>query len=107
MPSLYILIIDILICVLLILVDQTNSGRNHRLGFLRISVANSRSRIEALDRSICLPRQFKTAESYYEHLLGKITEELATSREGQEVVCTAALLYYEDWSITSMQKNSR
>ena len=56
------------------------------------------------DRSIDLTRQFKTAESYYEHLLGKIIEELATSREGQEVVCTAAQLYYEDWSITSMQK---
>jgi hypothetical protein len=56
------------------------------------------------DRSIDLTRKFKTAESYYEHLLGKIIEELATSREGQEVVCTAAQLYYEDWSITSMQK---
>jgi hypothetical protein len=56
------------------------------------------------DGSIDLTRQFKTAESYYEHLLGKIIEELATSREGQEVVCTAAQLYYEDWSITSMQK---
>jgi hypothetical protein len=56
------------------------------------------------DESLDLMRQFKTAESYYEHLLGKIIEELATSREGQEVVCTAAQLYYEDWSITSMQK---
>jgi hypothetical protein len=56
------------------------------------------------ERSTDLRRQFRTAESYYEHLLGKIIEELATSREGQEVVCTAAQLYYEDWSITSMQK---
>jgi hypothetical protein len=56
------------------------------------------------DESSDLMRQFKTAESYYEHLLGKIIEELATSREGEEVVCTAAQLYYEDWSITSMQK---
>ena len=40
--------IDILIGVLLILVDQTDSCRNHSLGFLRISVAKSRSRIEAL-----------------------------------------------------------
>jgi hypothetical protein len=56
------------------------------------------------DRSIELTSQFKTAESYYGHLLGKIIEELATSREGQELVCTAAQLYYEDWSITSMQK---
>jgi hypothetical protein len=56
------------------------------------------------DQSIELTGQFKTAERYYEHLLGKIIEELATSKEGQEVVCTAAQLYYEDWSITSMQK---
>jgi hypothetical protein len=51
-----------------------------------------------------LTYQFKTAEIYYEYLLGKIIEELATTREGQELVCTAAQLYYEDWSITSMQK---
>ena len=56
------------------------------------------------DRSGDLIRQFKTAEVYYEHLLGKIIEELATTREGQDLVCTAAQLYYEDWSITSMQK---
>jgi hypothetical protein len=56
------------------------------------------------DGSIEFRRQFKTAENYYEHLLGKIIEELAMSREGQEVVFTAAQLYYEDWSITSMQK---
>ena len=56
------------------------------------------------DRSIDLRGQFKTAESYYEHLLGKIIEELAITREGQDLVCTAAQLYYEDWSITSMQK---
>ncbi len=56
------------------------------------------------DRSVDLMGQFKTAEAYYEHLLGKIIEELATTREGQDLVCTAAQLYYEDWSITSMQK---
>jgi hypothetical protein len=56
------------------------------------------------DGSTDLRYQFKTAERYYEHLLGKIIEELATSREGAEVVCTAAQLYYEDRSITSMQK---
>jgi hypothetical protein len=66
-----------------------------------IQVITVKSRYEG---SIDLTRQFNTAENYYEHLLGKIIEELATSREGQEVVCTAAQLYYEDWSITSMQK---
>jgi hypothetical protein len=56
------------------------------------------------DGSSELTGRFKTAERYYEYLLGKIIEELATSREGEEVVCTAAQLYYEDWSINSMQK---
>jgi hypothetical protein len=47
-PSLYILLINVLICVLVIWMDQTDSCRNHRLGFLRLSVAKSRSRIEAI-----------------------------------------------------------
>src|SRR5580692_1561955 len=47
-PSLYILLINVLICVLIIWVDQTASYRNHRLGFLRLSIGKSRSRIEAL-----------------------------------------------------------
>src|ERR1700726_3785031 len=66
-----------------------------------IQVITEKSRY---DRSMDLRSRFKTAESYYEHLLGKIIEELAITREGQEVVCTAAQLYYEDWSITSMLK---
>ena len=56
------------------------------------------------DRSIELRGQFRTAECYYEHLLGKIIDELAISAEGQELVCTAAQLYYEDWSITSIKQ---
>jgi hypothetical protein len=56
------------------------------------------------DRSIDLSRQFKTAQRYYQHFLGKIIEELAACRECLEIVCTAAQLYYEDWSITSLQK---
>jgi len=51
-----------------------------------------------------LLNRFKDAETYYEYLLGKIIEELATSTEGQDLVLTAAKLYYEDWSITSMEK---
>jgi hypothetical protein len=66
-----------------------------------IQVMTVKSRYE---KSIELTQQFKTAERYYEHLLGKIIEELATTTDGQELVCTAAQLYYEDWSITSMQK---
>jgi hypothetical protein len=56
------------------------------------------------DRSIELRGLFRNAECYYEHLLGKIIDELATSAEGQELVCTAAQLYYEDWSITSIRQ---
>jgi hypothetical protein len=47
-PNLCILLADVLICLLLILVDQIDLYRNHRLGFLRRSVAKSRSRIESL-----------------------------------------------------------
>jgi hypothetical protein len=56
------------------------------------------------EKSTELTQQFRTAERYYEHLLGKIIDELATTRDGQDLVCTAAQLYYEDWSITSMQR---
>ncbi len=66
-----------------------------------IQVITVKSRYE---KSIELTQLFKTAERYYEHLLGKIIDELATTKDGQELVCTAAQLYYEDWSITSMQK---
>jgi hypothetical protein len=66
-----------------------------------IQVITVKSRYE---KSIELSQLFKTAERYYEHLLGKIIDELATTKDGQELVCTAAQLYYEDWSITSMQK---
>ncbi len=56
------------------------------------------------ERSADLVSRFKDAETYYEYLLGKIIEELATNKEGQELVLTAAKLYYEDWSITSMER---
>ena len=56
------------------------------------------------ERSAELLSRFRDAETYYEYLLGKIVEELATNKEGQELVLTAAKLYYEDWTITSMEK---
>jgi hypothetical protein len=58
---------------------------------------------ERYDRSTELRSRFETAEVYYEYLLGKIIDELATTPEGQAVVCTAAQLYYEDWSITTIR----
>jgi hypothetical protein len=56
------------------------------------------------ERSTELTSRFRDAETYYEYLLGKIVEELATNKEGQELVLTAAKLYYEDWTIASMEK---
>jgi hypothetical protein len=56
------------------------------------------------ERSPDLQRRFCSAEDYYQNLLGRIIEELADSTEGQAAVLTAAQLYYEDWSITSMEK---
>jgi hypothetical protein len=55
-------------------------------------------------RSSDLQNRFQTAESYYQNLLGRIIEELADSADGQAAVLTAAQLYYEDWTITSMDK---
>ena len=48
-------------------------------------------------------RRFETAEAYYECLLGRIIEELTTTPEGQDAVLTAAKLYYEDWTIDSLE----
>ena len=56
------------------------------------------------DHSPNLSSRFENAESYYESLLGRIIDELATSEEGQQLVLTAAKLYYEDWTINSMEK---
>jgi hypothetical protein len=66
-----------------------------------VQVITVKSRYE---RSTELLGRFRDAETYYEYLLGKIVEELATNKEGQELVLTAAKLYYEDWTITSMEK---
>jgi len=49
-------------------------------------------------------RHYPTAEIFYEHLLGVIIGELATTTEGKQAVLIAAQLYYEDWSITSMER---
>jgi hypothetical protein len=46
--SVCILLLNIVLGVLLILVDEIGSCRNHRLGLLRFAAANSRRRIERL-----------------------------------------------------------
>jgi hypothetical protein len=48
--------------------------------------------------------RYKTAETFYEHLLDTIVDELSFTNEAQLAVLTAAQLYYEDWTITSMEK---
>jgi hypothetical protein len=49
-------------------------------------------------------RLYQTAEIFYESLLGTIIDELAITAEGKQAVLIAAQLYYEDWSITSMER---
>ena len=56
------------------------------------------------DQSAWLRRRYSSAEIYYEHLLGAIIDELATRTDGKRAVLIAAQLYYEDWSITSMER---
>jgi hypothetical protein len=56
------------------------------------------------EQSVWQLSRFQTAEAYYEHLLGAIIDELATTTDGKQAVLLAAQLYYEDWSITSMER---
>lgn len=58
------------------------------------------------DQSLWAQCRYQTAQAFYEHLLGKIIDELTTTIESQWAVLTAAQLYYEDWTITSMDKLS-
>jgi hypothetical protein len=65
-----------------------------------VQVITARTRYETTPE---LQNRFPDTETYYESLLGKIIDELATSQEGEQAVLTAARLYYEDWTITNMQ----
>ncbi|MBV9392766.1 MAG: hypothetical protein JOY96_12845 [Verrucomicrobia bacterium] len=56
------------------------------------------------DESAELQHRFDDAEQYYQYILGQVIEELASTREGQTAVLTAAQLYYEDWSITGIER---
>jgi len=56
------------------------------------------------ERSSELATRFNDAEDYYNHLLGRIIEELASNKVGEKAVITAAKLYYEDWTINSLEK---
>jgi hypothetical protein len=56
------------------------------------------------ERSSALDRRFGDAETYYNHLLGRIISELARNKVGEKAILTAAKLYYEDWTINSIEK---
>ena len=56
------------------------------------------------ERSSELGSRFLDAETYYDHLLGKIIAELARYKVGEKAIITAAKLYYEDWTINSIEK---
>ena len=56
------------------------------------------------ERSSELGSRFLDAETYYDHLLGKIIAELARYKVGERAILTAAKLYYEDWTINSLEK---
>jgi hypothetical protein len=56
------------------------------------------------ERSSELSSHFPDAETYYDHLLGRIISELATNEVGEKAILTAAKLYYEDWTINSIEK---
>jgi hypothetical protein len=56
------------------------------------------------ERSSELSSHFPDAETYYDHLLGRIIAELARNKVGEKAILTAAKLYYEDWTINSIEK---
>jgi hypothetical protein len=56
------------------------------------------------ERSSTLRSRFRDAETYYDYLLGRIISELARNRVGEKAILTAAKLYYEDWTINSIEK---
>jgi hypothetical protein len=56
------------------------------------------------EKSSELSRRFPDAETYYDHLLGRIIAELAGYKVGEKAILTAAKLYYEDWTINSIEK---
>jgi hypothetical protein len=56
------------------------------------------------ERSSDLSSRFLDAETYYDHLLARVIVELARSKVGEKAILTAAKLYYEDWTISSIEK---
>jgi hypothetical protein len=51
-----------------------------------------------------LRERFPGAETYYQHLLGRTITELTANQVGERAILTAAKLYYEDWTINSLDQ---
>jgi hypothetical protein len=66
-----------------------------------IQVLTVRKRYE---KSSELGKHFSDAETYYDHVLGRIIAELVRNQIGEKAVLTAAKLYYEDWTISSIER---
>jgi len=90
------------------LMDKDGEGYRQRIrSALREEMIHAIQVMAVRDRYQASPelrQRFKTAEAYYEQLLGRIIDELATTQEGHDAVLTAAKLYYEDWTIDSLEK---
>ncbi|MBV9999086.1 MAG: hypothetical protein JO015_08230 [Verrucomicrobia bacterium] len=90
------------------LMDKDAEGYRQRIrSALREEMIHAVQVMAVRDRYLSSPElreRFKTAEAYYERLLGRIIDELAINQEGHDAVLTAARLYYEDWTIDSLDK---
>jgi hypothetical protein len=56
------------------------------------------------DQSPWVRHHYESAETFYEQILDKIIDELSSTEETRMAVLISAQLYYEDWTITSVQK---
>jgi hypothetical protein len=56
------------------------------------------------EKSLELRGSFLDPETYYNHLLGRIIAELAGDTVGEKAILTAAKLYYEDWTLDTLEK---
>src|SRR6201987_1932814 len=66
-----------------------------------VQVLTVRKRYE---RSSALSSRFGDAETYYDHLFGRIISDLTRNKVGEKAILTAAKLYYEDWRINRIEK---
>ncbi|MBV8816645.1 MAG: hypothetical protein JO271_19325 [Verrucomicrobia bacterium] len=66
-----------------------------------LQVLTAKARYE---RSCELGTRFEDAEAYYDDILGKVIQELAGNHVGEKAVLTAAKLYYEDWTISNLER---